>query len=388
MASKLAIDWPYVSQGFVNGVSLYVATPVVVSLLTRKRVAAHTWRTAVAAGAFLGGFRLMRQLLQALQKRFPKESSTYQIIHHWQNFIAGACATGFGLTVDDAWLGSVLVIWWALRAIRCAAPVLPQHTPTFFMCLSAAVINPAAFLYKDEHQPSYQKFMERMTLGVKRTTLLVPPAVLPGPGLHGWDRLTYCDQLAAAGGHSTQSCTHAVTTWVMPRIMLISLKLYVPLYLAWSFFKLRWPNVHVVESIWRSTLFLTLYTCAQYWVVMLWTSTISPTITRTQHSSLAWISGLTALIERKERRPELATYCMAHACNAIYQRLKKDGHFTHTPKPISYFLLILSSGVLTHFHRQHAPFVRTIFGFAEHDDEAEEAAKANTSSPPAPVQAK
>ena len=189
------------------------------------------------------------------------------------------------------------------------------------------------------------------------------------------DRLTYCDQLAAKGGHPTGSCTHAVTTWVLPRIFLISLKLYVPLYLAWSAFKLRWPHIHVLESIIRSSTFLALYTCTQYLTVMLFTSTISPTITRTQHSSFAWLSGLFTLLERKERRPELATYCMAHAINAIYQRLKKDGYFTHTPKPISYFILILSSAILTHFHRQHAPFVRTIFGFAEHDDEANDEAE-------------
>ena len=93
------------------------------------------------------------------------------------------------------------------------------------------------------------------------------------------------------------------------------------------------------------------------------------------------------LLERKERRPELATYCMAHAGNAIYQRLKKDGHFTHTPKPISYFILIISSGILTHFHRQHAPFVRSIFGFEEHDDPSDDvlASAKVPSLPPAPL---
>lgn len=372
MAFNVAIDWPYVSQGFVNGVSLYSVTPLVISLLRRRRVDGHVWRTACAAGAFLGGFRLMRQLLQELQKRLRKDSEIYRLVQNYKNFIAGACATAFGLTVDDAWLGSWLVIWWAIRAVRCASPSIP-HLPTFWMCVSSAIVNPAAFLFKDEHQPSYQKFMERMTLGVDRSTILVPPAVIPGPGLHGWDRLTYCDQLAQKGGHSTGSCTHAVATWVMPRIFLIALKLYGPLYLAWSFFKLRWPHVHVFESIIRSSVFLTLYTCWQYWSVMLWTSTVSPTVTRAQHTSFAWVSGLVTLLERKERRPELATYTMAHALNALYQRAKKEGHFTHTPKPISYLVLVISSGVLTHFHRQHASFVRTIFGFEEHEHDGESA---------------
>ena len=160
-------------------------------------------------------------------------------------------------------------------------PGIP-HLPTFWMCVSSAVVNPAAFLFKDEHQPSYQKFMERMTLGVDRSTILITTCGDPWPW---FARLGSPHVLRSARteGRPLHGLLHAVATWVMPRVFLIALKLYGPLYLAWSFFKLRWPHVHVFESIIRSSVFLTLYTCWQYWSVMLLDHTVSPTITRATH---------------------------------------------------------------------------------------------------------
>ncbi len=55
------INWPYVSQGFVNGTSLFVGLPFLLALLNRRRLDSATWRTGAAAGAFVGGFRLLRQ---------------------------------------------------------------------------------------------------------------------------------------------------------------------------------------------------------------------------------------------------------------------------------------------------------------------------------------
>lgn len=139
--------------------------------------------------------------------------------------------------MDDHFLGSFLVIWWFLRAIRCALPRI-QYAPTALMCASASVLNPAAFLAQDEHQKQYQKFMEKMCIGVTRSTLLIPQAVIKKPSLHGWDKFVYCDELHRdTGGHPTSSCTHSVLFYVLPKIFWISLKMYGPLYLAWNVFK-------------------------------------------------------------------------------------------------------------------------------------------------------
>lgn len=254
-------------------------------------------------------------------------------------------------------------IWWSLRAVRTLLPSGVSYAPTAIMCAAAAVINPAAFLAQDEHQKGYQKFMERMTLGVQRDSLLGNP--VSGPSMHaGWKQMIFCDELQRdLGGHPTNSCSRAALLFVAPRIFLISLKLYGPLYLAWNAFLLRVPNKHFLENVIRSSVFLTGYTVTQYLTVMWFQSTISPNLKRWQHMSFAWLSGLWTLLERKERRPELAVYCTAHALNSLYMQAKKYGYVSGTPTYISYPLLALSSGILTHFHDQHAPFVRTVFGF-------------------------
>ncbi len=95
-------------------------------------------------------------------------------------------------------------------------------------------------------------------------------------------------------------------TSVLPRIFLISLKLYGPLYLAWNAVLLRIPARHFLENVIRSSLFLTGYTCTQYLLVMWFQSLAGHKISRLQHMSFAWLSGLWTLLERKERRPELA----------------------------------------------------------------------------------
>lgn len=127
-----------------------------------------------------------------------------------------------------------------------------------------------------------------------------------------------------------------------------------------------------MSNVLRSSAFLTLYTITQYWGVMLFTSTISPNITRLQWMSFGWLSGLWTLLERKERRPELATYCGAHAINALYNIAKKNGYITHTPKIVSYFLLALGSAINTHYYHQHPKFVRDVFGFDEDQQDQKE----------------
>lgn len=355
--SSIPLDWQWVSAGFVNGLSLYAAAPALGSLIQRKRVDSAVWRTAVAAGCFIGGYRLFRILFRKLKflKSFQK----------FEEFLSGAMACGVALGVDDHFLGSLLTIWWCLRAIRCMLPKNDSWAPVALMSVSASILNPAAFLHRDEHQAQYQKFMERFALRMDRQTLIVPQAVISKPSIHGWDKWIFCDELQHdLGGHPTSSCAHSVMTFVFPRIFMMSLKMYLPLYLAWSFFKVRLPNLRVLgENVARSTMFLTMYTITQYIGVMWFTSTISPNISRMQHASFAWLSGLWTLLERKERRPELALYCVAQAINSLYLQGKKKGLYNHTPRAIKYLLLTLASGTLTHFKEQHPSFVQDVFGF-------------------------
>lgn len=378
------VDVRYVSQGFSNGLLLYCVTPLVSSSLKRRRVKGSVWRTSVAAGTFIGGFRFFREfilaLLRASDKRLEGTDSASSkgtrtepsvavlgLVRRYRDFIAGALAASLGLAVDDKFLGSFLVSWWTLRAVRCFLPAWKLGS-TVVMCAAAAVINPASFLFKNEVQPAYGRFMESMTLGINRSTLLHDPvpANIAKKSLHGWDRWVYCDELHRdAGAHPTSSCTHAVVSWVMPRVFLISLKMYAPLYLAWEIIRLRFPGSRYVQNTLRSSVFLTLYTITQYLLVMWRQSMVEPTITRAQHASLAWASGLWTLVERPERRTELATYCASHALNSLWLTFRKGGTFQERNDrlKIAYPLVILSSAVLSHCQDQHSGFVRSLFGF-------------------------
>lgn len=116
------------------------------------------------------------------------------------------------------------------------------------MAASASVLAPAAFLHRDvsrvplfficgffkknlyqEHSKQYQAFMEQMAISklVPRPALLDQAHPVMIKSLHGWDRQVYCDNLNTGipGSHSTSSCTRAVAGTVLPRVLLIALKM-------------------------------------------------------------------------------------------------------------------------------------------------------------------
>ena len=361
VTSDKSFSWNWVSQGFVNGVSLYSALPVLTALMKRSRVDSSVWRTAVAAGCFLGGYRLLIQLLKKLNfdHLMPQGS-----VEGLKQFIAAAGATSIALSVDDHFLGSFLVIWWCLRAVKCILP-RSEYAPVAIMSAATSVLAPAAFLFQDEHQPQYQKFMEKMAFHMPRKSLLDQANPIMKPGVHGWNQWTFCDELQQKfpGSHSSESCSRAVATTVVPRIFVMALKMYGPLYFAWSCFKLRLPNQRTFENVARSSIFLTGYTSSIYLAVMWFQSSVSPKLSRLQMASFSWIAGLWTLMERKERRPELAIYCTAQALNAMYNLGKKQGRYSNTPRWLSYFLLSVASGTLAVYNDQLPPFVKQCFGF-------------------------
>ena len=129
------------------------------------------------------------------------------------------------------------------------------------------------------------------------------------------------------------------------------------------------PDVHVFESIIRSRL-ARVYTCVQYWsAVMLWTSTVDAA-PRATH--LTWVSGLVTLLERKERRPELAHQPRGSRAQCAF--MTRPRRRATSPTPPSRILTWFSSSLPVSFHFQHASFVCTdIFGFEEHEHDGESA---------------
>lgn len=72
---RVQLDWRYIAQGFVNGLSLYVALPLVLAALSRRRLDPSTWRTGAAAGARVGSSSTCVLLLSLLShQRGPAQA--------------------------------------------------------------------------------------------------------------------------------------------------------------------------------------------------------------------------------------------------------------------------------------------------------------------------
>ena len=156
-------------------------------------------------------------------------------------------------------------------------------------------------------------------------------------------------------------------------------KLYAPLYLIQLIYNLASPkNYHFdkivkalrnfVINIIRSSLFLSSY-CAIAWVSVfanpVYWNPANRGATRVNLRRSLWLSGLPTLLERQERRPELAHYCATYAIDSIITRfLNRFPDSKSTWKSISALLLILSCGVLLHHHnKQPAVVTKWVLGF-------------------------
>jgi len=122
-----------------------------------------------------------------------------------------------------------------------------------------------------------------------------------------------------------------------------------------------------VINVVRSSIFLSSY-CA-----IAWTSVFANPVywnpnnrgaTRVNLRRSLWLSGLPTLIERKERRPELAHYCATYAIDTIINRiLHRYPHFKAVWKSIAAILMILACGVLLHHHnKQPAVVTKWVLG--------------------------
>lgn len=363
------INYEDISKGFLNGVGVVSAIPIIKGLIGQKRIQGDVWKTAIAAGTFIGSYRLLTQNLNNIGSEnngSENNGSENNELNKQKKFVSGALACSLALMIDDSFIGSFSVSWLGLRAIRTLLPSTDLG-PVAIMSGAASILCPAAFLHNDEHQKQYQKFMNKMGFNLSRVTLIDQNnPILNKKSIHGWNKWILCDELhSELGVHPTTSCLNSALLGVAPKIFLISLKLYGPLYFIFTIIKLKNPNIYrLLQNILQSSIFLTGYTLTQYLGVMWFMSTIKPNISRWEHASFAWLGGLWTLVERKERRPELATYCAAHAINSLYIQGKKNkyyGNFDNRfSKIITYVLVILSSGLLTSNINQQPTMIRKI----------------------------
>ena len=156
-------------------------------------------------------------------------------------------------------------------------------------------------------------------------------------------------------------------------------KVYAPLYLASLLFSLFQPKNHtlgrlfklftnLLSNVLHSSLFLATY-CTFAWIswpiMYLFPHSIKQGSTRVSLRRHTWAAGLATLLERKERRPELAAYCATYAIDSAWRRLVNFHPIFEFLQPIlSAFFLIASCAILLHhYNKQPALVTKWVLGF-------------------------
>jgi hypothetical protein len=135
-----------------------------------------------------------------------------------------------------------------------------------------------------------------------------------------------------------------------------SLKVYGPVFLVSLLFSRGKNFYRVINSILRSSMFLTSY-CAIAWLSACAIVPIKGNrpLSRTQLFLHTWTAGLATVFEVPQRQAELAAYCMTYAAETVFHYLERRGYMTLYPS-LNLFILATSAGILIH-HSEHQPAV-------------------------------
>ena len=83
---------------------------------------------------------------------------------------------------------------------------------------------------------------------------------------------------------------------------------------------------------------------------------ISPGISRKKMYIHCFFAGLPTLFERPVRQPELAAYCATYALDSIYNHFCLNNYIRNNSL-VNKSLIILSTAVMLHHHKQQASFL-------------------------------
>ena len=278
--------------------------------ILRREIKKAILKRASAIAAFMGIAKAVQLLL------FQQKNQT---LTYYSQAIAGGLGASVALAIDSGLGYNTLVIWFAIRAARCLLEEnilgaflnnIP-HLPTITMCFSAGQILSSWVRYPWEMDPSYRKFLDfhggRPKWVMER--FAAPNAPTPYP--------LYMIRKPGTGYFSDG------IQYFLAGLKRAS-KVYTPLYIAALLFGLFQVRNHTpsrlsklflncISNIARSSAFLSAY-CTIAWTSVV----IMPILFRYSHKVGAtrvglrrhvWMAGLSTLLERKERRPELAAYC-------------------------------------------------------------------------------
>lgn len=323
-------------------------------------------KRASALAAFMGITKAVQVLL------FQQKDSPF--LRYYSQAIAGGVGASVALGIDRDLGYNSMVIWFAIRAFRCLFEenVLGKwitnipHLSTVIMCLSASQILSCWVRHPSELDQGYRRFLDihggrpkwvMRRLGAPNAAVVFPLFHLRKPGT---SYLTDGIQFFIAGLRRAS-------------------KVYTPLYLATFLFALVQSKNHTsmrllrliknfAMNVLRSSTFLSAY-CTFAWmswpIVHLMGNTFSTGATRVGLRRHTWMAGLATLLERKERRPELAAYCATYAIDTIWRRAEASNPLLTKIKPfLSAVLLIASCSImLHHYNKQPALVTKWVLGF-------------------------
>lgn len=284
----------------------------------------------MAFSIFVGLVRLIDRFFRVIVSKNGEDRLFY--LKKFHLLIAGTLSAVLALNIDPSiYKSSIIFFWLLIRAIRPYVPYIPFGS-TIVMALSSSQILSTWITNPDELDSVYRSFLNfhggRSSQQMKMLPNIQNPCHVLHPGM---------------------GCINDKIEF-FPKSLLRSIKLYLPVYLVLFLVSRSRNPLNFIKNISRSSLFLASY-CTLAWLsACSFYKFISP-VTRLSLMKHTWVAGLTILIERENRRTELAAYCLTYALDSVNKWAIKSNHIK--PHPIFQLLIMsLSSGVMLYNHTQ------------------------------------
>jgi len=355
---KILSSHPAIStltEGLGRGFLLYFLPMAVLKREIKKNIL----RRALAIGGFCGSVRLIRYYTQYKEyekkEYFRKVNVSSNIllkiyylirglIYKYPSQLAGCIGGIIGILLDPSLAESQLFsIWLLVRAIRCITPTIP-YSSTITMCIAASQILSSYARAPTHLDSNYLKFLNihggqnKQTLHILRTSK---------------DIKRLCTII-----HPDSYCSTFLLQFFIDEFKR-AIRLYAPLYVVFFLFS-RSKNVsYLVQNLIRSSTFLSLYCTLAWSSGCLFHRIIPVSVSRFSLFSHAWVAGLATLLERENRRSELAVYCMTYAVDSVAKTCTDSDIIPKIPY-ITHIIFSIALGLLVR-HRKQQPWIFSHF---------------------------
>jgi len=332
-------DFEFLGQGFIKGFLLWF----IPMLVLRRKLDA--WRRALALGVFVTSVRGLSRLEAKAATILNPRSPAVRLLFNYANALKGVISGSLFLLIDkDLHKNSILVFWILVRSFYNLVPAGIPYGSTIVMCISTGWLLSTWIMNPHEMNRTYEKFLSFQGDIRPADRDLVIYRQRQG------DHIQHDCFLM----HPPYSCEEYAGVFFLDSLIRAS-TVYVPLHLTIFMLTKHKSIPNLIENLVRSMLFLATY-CTLGWYSACFYSRYFPGITRFSLACHTWVAGLATLIEREQRRSELANYCFTYALDSVFMTLKNT-EFGKDFKLPGRSLLLLSLGILGHFHEQQPAFL-------------------------------